>query len=308
MIKQIYSHLKVSKSVWILFFTLLLVNSAKADSFTDTTKKQLLAAASAKDKAGVITLEPNVVFPEILTGNEKEALLYIQKFSVNRRAYIIRTYNRSKKFFPKVTAILKKHNLPPELKVLLALESAFNANAVSKAGAVGYWQIMDEVAKEYGLKYVAQAKKEEKKKAEKKKGEKIAPVAKITAKKAATSKDDRKNFNKSTYAAARYLKDRSRNLDNNLLLMVASYNCGVGNVWEAMKKTGKTDPDFWDIKAYLPSETQAYVMNFITLNVILHNYDKFSNNTLLFTPTKIKINITEGDLTEELSAPVSLNN
>ena len=309
MIKQIYSHLKVSKSVWILFFTLLLVNSAKADSFTDTTKKQLLAAASAKDKAGVITLEPNVVFPEILTGNEKEALLYIQKFSVNRRAYIIRTYNRSKKFFPKVTAILKKHNLPPELKVLLALESAFNANAVSKAGAVGYWQIMDEVAKEYGLKYVAQQKVASGAfRTEKKKAVKTTVALKTTAKKPVAVKDDRKNFNKSTYAAARYLKDRSRNLDNNLLLMVASYNCGIGNVWGAMKKTGKTDPDFWDVKPYLPSETQAYVMNFITLNVILHNYDKFSNNTLLFTPTKIKINITEGDLTEELSAPVSLNN
>ena len=309
MIKQIYSHSKVSKSVWILFFTLLLVNSAKADSFNDTTKKQLLAAASAKDKAGVITLEPNVVFPEILTGNEKEALLYIEKFSVNRRAYIIRTYNRSKKFFPKVTAILKKHNLPPELKVLLALESAFNANAVSKAGAVGYWQIMDEVAKEYGLKYVAQQKVMPNAfRTEKKKAGKTTPALKTTAKKSVAVKDDRKNFNKSTYAAARYLKDRSRNLDNNLLLMVASYNCGIGNVWGAMKKTGKTDPDFWDVKPYLPSETQAYVMNFITLNVILHNYDKFSNNTLLFTPTKIKINITEGDLTEELSAPVSLNN
>ena len=309
MIKQIYSHLKVSKSVWILFFTLLLVNSAKADSFTDTTKKQLLAAASAKDKAGVITLEPNVVFPEILTGNEKEALLYIQKFSVNRRAYIIRTYNRSKKYFPKVTAILKKHNLPPELKVLLALESAFNANAVSKAGAVGYWQIMDEVAKEYGLKYVAQQKVAPGAfRTEKKKAGKTTPALKTTGKKSVAVKDDRKNFNRSTYAAARYLKDRSRNLDNNLLLMVASYNCGIGNVWEAMKKTGKTDPDFWAVKAYLPSETQAYVMNFITLNVILHNYDKFSNNTLLFTPTKIKIDITEGDLTEELSAPVSLNN
>jgi soluble lytic murein transglycosylase-like protein len=302
MIKQIFSPFKVSKSVWIFFFTLLLANAVKADAFSDTTKKQLLAAASAKDNAGVITLEPNVVFPEVLTGNEKEALLYIEKFSENRRAYLIRTYTRSKKYFPKVTAILKKHNLPQELKVLLALESAFNGNAVSKAGAVGYWQIMDEVAKEYGLKYVAQGKKDVKKKAEKKKGEKTTPVAKTIAKKAATPKDDRKNFNKSTYAAARYLKDRSRNLDNNLLLMVASYNCGVGNVWEAMKKTGKPDPDFWDIKAYLPAETQAYVMNFITLNVVFHNYDKFTNNTLLFTPTKVKIENVEGKIAEETTS------
>ncbi len=293
MIKQIYSHVKVSKAIWILFFTLML-NSAKADPYPDTSKKQLLAAA--KGNGGFITLEPNVVYPEVLTGNEKETLAYIEKFSDNRRAYLIRMYNRSKKFFPKATAVLKKYNLPNELKVLLALESAFNGNAVSKAGAVGYWQIMDEVAKEYGLKYVAQQKKEDKKK-----GEKKTPVAKARVKKAAPPKDDRKNFNKSTYAAARYLKDRSRNLDNNLLLMVASYNCGIGNVWEAMKKSGKTDPGFWDIKAYLPAETQSYVMNFITLNVIFHNYEKFTDNTLLFTPTKVKTENAEGVMTEELN-------
>ncbi len=298
MVKHFLSLFKVSKSVWIFFF-MLMVNSAKADPFADTSKKKLLASVSAKEKAGFVTLEPNVLFPDVLAGNEEDALAYIEKFSVNRRAYLIRTYNRSKKYFPKVTAVLKKHNLPQELKVLLALESAFNGNAVSKAGAVGYWQIMDEVAKEYGLKYVAQQKAAEKKKAEKK-----LDVAKTASKKSkpAVVKDDRKNFNKSTYAAARYLKDRSRNLDNNLLLMVASYNCGIGNVWEAMKKTGLNDPDFWDVKDYLPAETQSYVMNFIALNVVFHNYDKFSANNLLFTPTKVKIENVPANLTEELTS------
>ncbi len=296
MIKQTYSHFKVSKAVWILFFTLLSGFFANANPLADTSKKKLLAAITAKDNAAYITLEPNVVFPEILTGNEDEALTYIEKFSTNRRAYLIRTHNRSKKYFPKATAILKKYNLPKELNVLLALESAFNANAVSKAGAVGYWQIMDEVAKEYGLKYVAWEKEDKKKK-----DNKIAVKYK-TAPKAAPVKDDRKNFNKSTYAAARYLKDRSRNLDNNLLLMVASYNCGVGNVWEAMKKTGKANPDFWDIKAYLPAETQSYVMNFMALNVVFHNYEKFTNNTLLFTPTKVKIENLEGKTAEQITS------
>ena len=279
-----------------------LVQSAlayKANPFADTVKKPLLAAVSVKDNAGFITLEPNVVFPEVLSGNEEESLIYVEKFSTNRRAYLIRTYNRSKKYFPKATAILKKHNLPQELKVLLALESAFNANAVSSAGAVGYWQIMDEVAKEYGLKYVAWEKEDKKKKDTK------TPVVKTPVVKPAAVKDDRKNFNKSTYAAARYLKERGRNLNNNLLLMVASYNCGVGNVWEAMKKTGLKNPDFWDIKEYLPSETQAYVMNFIALNVVFNNYEKFTNNSLLFTPTKIRIENIEGKLAEESA---SLNN
>jgi hypothetical protein len=67
-----------------------------------------------------------------------------------------------------------------------------------------------------------------------------------------------------------------------------------------MKKTGKKDPDFWDVKTWLPAETQAYVMNFITLNVIFHNYDKFTKDILIFTPVKVKMDTAERTMTEEL--------
>ena len=130
----------------------------------------------SKDKTAYITLEPNVIFPDVLTGNEEEAIEYIEKFAANRRAYLIRTYNRSKKYFPKAGAVLTKYNLPHELKILLALESAFNGNAVSKAGAVGYWQIMDEVAREYGLRYVPKQAVVVKTKKLKKAGAKSAPT------------------------------------------------------------------------------------------------------------------------------------
>jgi len=232
------------------------------------------------------TSTTNVVFPKILCGNEEQSMAYIEKFSTNRRAYLIRTYNRSKYFFPKAISILTKHHLPEEFTILLALESAFNANAISKAGAVGYWQIMDEVAKEYGLKYTPQIPLVEKKK------QKIKKIKKQIF------KDDRKDFIKSTYAAARYLKDRSRNLNNDPLLVVASYNCGVGNVWNAMEKTGKNNPTFWDVKNYLPAETRSYVMNFITLNVIFKNYKRFTNNTLTFNSLKVEADVDEASLSE----------
>jgi membrane-bound lytic murein transglycosylase D len=146
---------------------------------------------------------------------------------------------------------------------LIALESGFDANAVSKQGAVGYWQITDKVAKQYGLQIVK---------------------AKDTAAIRLNKKDDRKNLSKSTLCAAKYLRDRRSNFNNDLLLMVASYNAGVGTVWNAMKKYGKPDADFWDIKKYLPAETRNFVMNFITLNVIFENYEKFAKNELVFAP------------------------
>lgn len=267
-------------------FCLLMMKPVKAHTRADSSQKPMLASRDKEDKGLYVTIEANVVFPDLLAGNEEQVMDYVEKFSVNRRDYLIRTYNRSKRFFPKAAVILKKHHLPQELSVLLALESAFNANAVSHAGAVGYWQFMDGTAKEYGLKVAEQLTPAEKKKllkADKKKGE-----AQIRAR--AKKKDDRKNFTRSTYAAARYLRDRGRNLDNDVLLMVASYNCGIGNVWNAMSASGVTDPGFWDIKDLLPAETQSYVLNFIALNVIFHNYEKFADNTLSFKPVKIKLN------------------
>jgi membrane-bound lytic murein transglycosylase MltF len=108
--------------------------------------------------------------------------------------------------------------------------------------------------------------------------------------------DDRKNFNLSTKAAALYFRDCYRNLKGDWLLTVASYNCGIGNVWQAMKACGKTDPDFWDIKNYLPAETRAYVMNFIAMNVIFNNYDAFLKNTLRFESVKVKASDIENTI------------
>lgn len=284
----------------IFFTSLTCFTIVKAQAVKDSTKKILLAAADKKAATGFIIKQANVVYPDLLCGAEENTADYIEKFSANRREYIMRMYKKGKTFFPKAAAILKKHRLPEEYKVLLALESAFNGNAVSKAGAVGYWQIMDEVAAEYGLKYAPQLNAAEKKKLEKEL-KKAAADKNVKKQKKPVVKDDRKHFIKSTYAAARYLKDRTRNLDNDPLLVVASYNCGVGNVWEAMKKTGLANPDFWAIKNYLPAETRSYVMNFITLNVIFNNYEKFVNNNLNFKPVKIKL----GNIAADAAASVS---
>ncbi len=229
----------------------------------DTTK--LLAAVSNKSaeyKPAIV--ESNVIFPDNLQDYREQSLDYIENFSDKKRSFLLRTYETGKKYFPKITAVLKSYQLPEELKVLVALESGFSANAVSKAGAVGYWQMMDEVAKEYGLQI----------------SEKDNDAA---------IKDDRKNFTKSTLAAAKYLRDRKLNFNNDILLMVASYNCGLGTVKNALRKCHKANADFWDIKNLLPKETRNYVMNFITLNVIFKNFENFCDRKLLFAPQLISI-------------------
>lgn len=275
------SHItKANRLVFLAVFILLssFFFNGFAVAQADTSKKLLLAAVEKNADSRRPLKKCNVIFPQNLKGNEVQTLAYIQKFCAGRKGYLQRMYTRGKAYLPKVATVLKKYDLPQELKILLTLESAYNANAVSCAGAVGYWQIMDEVAKEYGMKYIARVTEAEKKKLLKlknsKKGKPVKALAKL--------KDDRKNFNAATLTAARYLRDRKRNLDDNLLLIVASYNCGVGNVWQAMKRTDKASPTFWDIKKYLPAETRTYVMNFITLNVVFNNYELFAKNKLNF--------------------------
>ncbi len=267
---------KAALGLLICQFLALKSHAAPAPYFADTSKKVTNSPGSDPAMRTVIIREANVVYPEILEEHAKHSIDYVAKFSETRRAYLQRTYLRSKKYFPKAQLILKKYDVPTEFAVLLALESAFNGNAVSGAGAVGYWQIMDNVAREYGLKIANNTKK-------------VTPATKpkpgsknVAGAKKPVIIDERKNFSKSTYTAARYLKDRMRNLDNDWLLIAASYNWGVGNVWNAMQRSGKKNPTFWDIKKQVPSETRAYVMNFIALNVIFKNYEKFRTNTLCF--------------------------
>lgn len=272
-----------SVTFFILTSLLLAFKMVSGQNKIDTTKNPLLAFLDKNTEPRFIVKKSNVVFPEILKGNEEEMQSYIEKFVVKKRDYLVGMYNKGKDFLPKAATILKHYNLPEELNVLVSLESAYNGNAVSKAGAVGYWQIMDALAGEYGMKYNARQSESEKKKQLRlsaKKGEKQGkPVVNM--------KDDRKNFTKSTHAAARFLLDQSKILADNWLLVVASYNCGAGNVRKAIKKSGLTNPTFWEIKSHLPAETRSFVMNFITLNVIFNNYEMFAQNKLSFATEKI---------------------
>lgn len=213
-----------------------------------------------------------IVFPELLQGNEENMAEYLEKFSVNRREYLLRIYQREQRYSQQIIPLLQRYDIPVELRVLVALESAYNPYARSRAGAYGYWQFMDGTAKEYGLA-IREVKTET---IRKKNGRKV------TVKKLVGKRDDRSSLYRSTLAAARYLRDRRKNLNNDWLLIVASYNYGIGNVWDVMQRSGLENPTFWDIKDMLPSETRNYVLNFIALNVIFHNYENYLNNPLAF--------------------------
>lgn len=251
----------------IIFFIIGFSTSAKdiigftSENYSDSTVDSI--SANIRIESALVKNPDWVEYPSNLAEHRNESKDYVKHYSKNERSYIIYMFKKGKNFFPKLMHIFDKYNLPYELQMLPALESNFNANAVSSAGAVGYWQFMSELAGEYGLHI-------------------------------SSKNDERKNFTKSTVAAAKFFRDQMDFFNDDLLLTVAAFNCGQGGVKAAMKKSDKSKPDFWDIKKYLPTETRIFVMKFIALNVISTNYHKFINHKLDFSePPLIQIALVD---------------
>jgi membrane-bound lytic murein transglycosylase D len=166
-------------------------------------------------------------------------------------------------FFPIIEPILDKHGLPLELKYLAVVESALNPVALSRAGACGLWQFMLPTGKIYGLEINSLV-------------------------------DERRDPIKSTEAACKYFEDMYE-IYGDWKLVLASYNCGPGNVNKAIKRAGgKTN--FWQIYSYLPKETRTYVPLFIAANYIMnyyceHNICPMQSSLPLSTDTVVVNNI-----------------
>jgi membrane-bound lytic murein transglycosylase D len=148
---------------------------------------------------------------------------------------------RAAKKFSLLENILKRHDLPVELKYLAVIESALNNRAVSPVGAVGPWQLMESTARLMGLRVNGKH-------------------------------DDRTDWFKSTNAAAKYLSFLHDQL-NDWLLVVAAYNSGPTPVLRAIERTGSKN--FWDIKKYLPRETQGHVLAFVATASIFEKMKQY---------------------------------
>lgn len=281
-------HIPPFFSKLILLFAGSLV-AASTHGFTDSSRNPLLATQAASNATTKMIRAANMIYPNVLRGQEQISAAYVQEFAERKRGYIMRMHAKGKKLLPQAAKIFKQYQLPPELTLLLPLESAFQPRATSSAGAFGYWQFMDDVAKEFGLRYVPHYTLAERNRMRKQNSKQADSLFHTISK----ATDDRAHFSKSTHAAARYLKDRWRNLNGDLLLVVASYNWGVGHVWQAMAESGKSNPGFWDIHDKLPRETQLYVKSFIAMNVIFSNYDAFLRQDMRFVDEEIEIPVEE---------------
>ncbi|MBL4704144.1 MAG: LysM peptidoglycan-binding domain-containing protein [Flavobacteriales bacterium] len=157
-------------------------------------------------------------------------LAYAKLYAQKKRKLTSRMLGASALYFPVFEEALARYQLPQELKYLPVIESALKATARSHMGASGLWQFMPRTAEGRGLEVGSYV-------------------------------DERSDLYKSTDAACRYLRD-AYNIYEDWHLALASYNAGAGNVNKAIRRSnGKTN--FWEVKEFLPKETQNYVPAFL---------------------------------------------
>lgn len=186
---------------------------------------------------------------------------YIDMYAYKKRNSVSKMLGMSQLYFPLFEEELEKHNLPLELKYLPIIESALNPTARSRAGATGLWQFMYGTGKLYNLKVTSYV-------------------------------DERSDPYKSTVAACEYLSFLY-DMFGDWQIVIAAYNCGPGNINKAIRRAGGK-ASYWEIRPYLPRETQGYVPAFIAATYVMsyaaeHNLYEYEPMKNFFQVDTIKI-------------------
>jgi membrane-bound lytic murein transglycosylase D len=218
-------------------------NDKKVDSLIDALEMESDNIGDISDDEYCIRLEKiNALSPFHLDCNDI-TLGMIKFFVKNRRGFAKIVLGRSKLYFDLYEQTLAKYDMPIELKYLSVIESGLRPQVKSPAGALGLWQFMYGTGKMYGLtenSYI----------------------------------DDRMDPVKATEAACKFL-NKLYGIYGDWNLALAAYNAGPGNVNKAIRRSGGKRT-YWEVRPYLPRETQGYVPNFIAAAYLL-TYHKEHN-------------------------------
>ncbi len=145
---------------------------------------------------------------------------------------------RANRYFPKIEEILKENSIPDDFKYLAVAESGL-ANVVSPAKAVGFWQLLEGTAKDYGLE-----------------------VNDLV--------DERYHIEKSTYAACKYLQ-ASYDKFNNWTMSAASYNVGRRGIEKQIDR--QKENSYYNL--LLNEETARYVFRILAFKIVMENPEKY---------------------------------
>ena len=166
----------------------------------------------------------------------RRVLAWLDLYQGKSKGTFNRNLERSGRYLVMARRIFAEEGIPQDLAAMAHIESGFRHNARSPARALGLWQFMRGTARLYGLRCDSYV-------------------------------DERLDPEKSTRAAARYLRDLYKEFGDWYLAM-AAYNTGSGRVARAIRRTGSRD--FWHIAGsrYLVNETRNFVPAILSATIL----------------------------------------
>ena len=235
------------KRIFLVYCTvsLCILGTASASDTTKTPSPAQVMTIPVIEVTDVDALIVNQTIASNAIRLNPRAKTFVADYTTKNRKSVIGIKDKGLVYLNMIDNIFTQHGLPTELKYLAIIESRLNSRAVSHVGAVGPWQFMAGTARDYGL--VVNSKR-----------------------------DERKDYVKSTHAAARYLK-YLYNEFGDWLLVLAAYNGGPGYVYNAIKKSKSRN--FWVLQSYLPAESRNHVKRFISTHYILEGQGSITTLT-----------------------------
>ncbi|EJN39535.1 LysM repeat-containing protein [Pseudomonas sp. GM84] len=142
---------------------------------------------------------------------------------------------------------LEERDMPLELALLPAIESAYNPMAYSRAHAAGMWQFIPSTGRHFNLRQT-------------------------------NFYDGRRDITASTNAALDYLTRLHDMFNGDWLLALAAYNAGEGTVSRAIERNERLGlpTDYWNLP--LPQETRDYVPKLLALSQVVSTPEAYGVN------------------------------
>jgi membrane-bound lytic murein transglycosylase D len=181
---------------------------------SDATRAQAVAAVAEEQ-------------PDLPVELNEAVLSCLDLYQGRMREWFEAALSRGQPYLPHIRKVFAEEGIPQDLAYVALVESAFKANAYSRARAKGQWQFISATGRRYGLQQDWWV-------------------------------DERSDPEKSAHAAARYLKELY-GIFGDWNLALAGYNAGEMKVVRAMKRY-KTS-DFWQLRRTrgIRRETKNYV-------------------------------------------------
>ncbi|MBD3218226.1 MAG: LysM peptidoglycan-binding domain-containing protein [candidate division Zixibacteria bacterium] len=229
--------------------------SEDASPFAIDEKFALLDSLTGFARDTIVTTDEGIEevtydMPIVLNDRVKKWIIY---FQTSARKNMEIWLARSGMYIPLMEKILEEEGVPHDLVYLPIIESGFSSRAYSSVAAIGFWQFMSYTARDWGLRMNWWY-------------------------------DERRDFEKATRAAAKYLK-YLYGTTKDWRLALTSYNGGLRNVNLMKNNRRNRGKDYWDWRIR-NSQMRNFVPKYMAAAIIAKQPERYGFDIQYGEPLK----------------------